>query len=759
MFFAARRTEQQARSPVADSVKGHIPSLSLLAVVIASVLHVPQGMAADAQTSSDNTATSQPVNSKQNTSNSKSSTLVVTAQDQANDSGVPKPTDYNVPLTRAATKMALTARDTPQSISVITKQRMEDQQLDTLSDVLQNTTGITQENSGANRSNYYSRGFKIDNYQIDGVPVLEDSVWNLGDTLSDTAIYDRVEVVRGATGLMSGVGDPAASVNMIRKQADSKTFKGNLNTSYGSWGNQRYVADLSGPLSENGRVRGRVVAGYQRSGSWLDDYHTQKKFFYGTVAADLTDSTTLSLGYDYEETQVHGATWGGLPTFYLDGSKTDYKRSTNLSPSWAYNNVHNRTVFASLKQQLANGWEFNLTGTHSEAEMDSKLLYIDGYFDKTTGIGIGPYAGYDLLGGTGDNTAIRHENDIDAYASGPYELFGRQHEMMLGVTYIRQNNRYYSASTSFTSADVGDFNNWGDYPEPDWDPQTLAGDNTIHQKSAYLATRISLADPLHLILGARYTQYKADTMTENMEKNNITPYAGLVYDINDTYSAYASYTSIFKPQAYRDANGAYLSPITGKSYETGIKGDWLNSRLSAYLSVFRIEQDHLGATDYSFVKGSTDYAYYEQNGTVSRGVEFEINGAVTDNLQLTFGATRYVAKDGSGNALQPTQPQTTFKLFGSYRLPSMPELTVGGGVNWQNHTWDSVAGPGGSSYLYADQGSYALVDLFGRYHVTKNLSVQANLNNLFDKKYNIDVGRNFIYGEPRNVSVSASYHF
>lgn len=734
------RSSRPARLIKANNNVGGIqtlPVLSLLALVIATAIHSPKVSAADTTT--------------------KEQTLEVTAAAGSTNSS--QDTDYNVPVTRAATKLALTARDTPQSVSVITKQRMQDQKLETLTDVLTNTTGVSQFNSGANRSNFYSRGFMIDNYQIDGVPALVDSAWNLGDTLSDTAVYDRVEVVRGATGLMTGAGSPAASVNMVHKQADSKTFQGNLSASYGSWDTQRYVADLSGPLTESGNVRGRVVAGYQDGDSWLDHYHTQKKFLYGTVAADLTDSTTLTLGYDYQETNISGATWGGLPTFYLDGSKTNYSRSTNLAPDWAYNNSDSKKVFASLKQTFTNGWELNLSGSHTEATMDSKLLYIDGYFDKSTGIGVGPYAGYDLLGGTGYNTAKRKEDTADAYVTGPYELFGRQHELMAGVTYIRQHDRYVSASTSFTSADVGDFNDWGNYPEPDWDDQALSQDNVIRQKSAYLATRISLADPLHLIIGARYTQYNANTLTQNMEKNNITPYAGLVYDINDTYSAYASYTSIFKPQTYRNAQGAYLSPVTGKSYETGIKGDWMNSRITASLAVFRIEQDHLGATDYALVPGSTDYAYYEQNGTVSKGVEFEINGAVTDNLQMTFGATRYVAKDGEDAALNPTQPRTSLKLFTSYRLPMLQDLTVGGGVNWQTHTWDNVAGPGGTSTLYAEQGSYALVDLFGRYQVTKQLSVQANLNNLFDKTYNIDVGRNTVYGEPRNVSISANYRF
>lgn len=714
-----------------------VPARALLAVVIAAALQTPFVHAADTAPVED----------------------VIEVNGTATQADNPPATDYSVPVTRAATKMALTARDIPQSVSIISQQRIQDQKLETLNDVLKNTTGITEYNSGANRSNYYARGFMIDNYQIDGVPSLIDPQWNIGDTLADTAIYDRIEVVRGATGLMTGAGSPAASINMIHKRADSKQFVGNLSASYGSWDNQRYVADLASPLSSSGNMRGRVVAGYQDGDSWLDHFHTQKKFLYGVVEADLTDSATVSVGYDYQENHIAGSTWGGLPTFYLDGSRTHYARSTNLAPDWSYNNSDSKKVFATLKQEFNNGWQFNLSGSHSEAMMDSKMLYIDGYFDKKTGIGIGPYTGYDLLGGTGYNSAKRRENALDAYVSGPYELLGRRHELMAGVDYIRQNDRYFTASTNFSAADVGNFNQWGNYPQPDWGDQVLDQDNTVHQKSAYLATRISLADPLNLILGARYTQYSADTLTQNVEKNNITPYAGLVYDINDTYSAYVSYTSIFKPQTYRNANGAYLAPVTGKSYETGIKGDWMDSRITASLAVFRIEQDHLGATDYALVSGSNDYAYYEQDGTVSKGVEFEINGALTDNLQMTFGATRYVAKDGDKAALNPTQPRTSLKLFSSYQLPMLQDLTVGGGINWQTHTWDSVAGPDGASTLYAEQGSYALVDLFSRYRLTKQLTMQANLNNLFDKTYNIDVGRNTVYGEPRNISVTANYRF
>ncbi|MGC8401904.1 TonB-dependent receptor domain-containing protein [Enterobacter mori] len=200
-------------------------------------------------------------------------------------------------------------------------------------------------------------------------------------------------------------------------------------------------------------------------------------------------------------------------------------------------------------------------------------------------------------------------------------------------------------------------------------------------------------------------------------KNHTTPYAGLVYDIDDNWSAYASYTSIFQPQNYRDSTGRYLDPITGNNYEVGLKSDWMNSRLTTTPSSSassRITAQSTGRV----IQGSTDTAYEGVDGTVSKGVEFEINGALTDNWQMTFGATRYLAEDSDGKDVNPYLPRTTVKLFTSYRLPAMPALTVGGGVNWQNRVYSDVATPYGT--WRAEQGSYALVDLFTRYQVTKN---------------------------------------
>lgn len=462
--------------------------LSLLAVVIAASCSNP-ARAAETTTSAatDN------------------QTMLVSASE---DSGVADTTktDYSVPVTRAGTKLTSTLRDIPQSVSIISQQRMEDQQLQSLGQVLSNTTGI---------------------------PTVFASRWNLGDAQSDTALYERIEVVRGATGLMTGPGNPSAAINMVRKHADSRDFTGNISASYGSWDKQRYVADLSAPLSASGNVRGRLVAGFQDNNSFIERYGAKKQFVYGVVDADLTDSTTLSVGYEFQKINADSPMWNGAPRWYTDGSQIHSRRGFNTAPDWTYNDKESKKIFVNLKQNFDNGWNITLNGTHNEMTMDSKMMYVSGYFDKNTGIGINEYpasSNYDAVGGTGYNTAKRKVDGLDAFSSGPYELFGRQHELMTGISYNRQENNYYSAFENISPDMLGNYNNYtGQFRETDWSPRTKSTDSNItRQKSAYLATRISLADPLHLILGARYTNWNRTTMTDEMEKNNITPYGGLM---------------------------------------------------------------------------------------------------------------------------------------------------------------------------------------------------------------------------------------
>ncbi|CAM4445042.1 ferric-rhodotorulic acid/ferric-coprogen receptor FhuE [Stenotrophomonas indicatrix] len=667
---------------------------------------------------------------------------------------------YSVRRTSAGTRFDLAPREIPQSVSIISHQRIEDQQLDDIIDVLGNTTGVTSTQSDSERTEFYARGFYIDAYQFDGLPTQMVQNWSYGDSGLDLALYDRVEVVRGATGLLSGAGNPSASVNLIRKHADSAELTGSVSVNVGSWGRTRTTVDVGSALNASGTVRGRVIGSYLDTDGQMDRYNQRKTLGYAVIDADLTPDTQLSVGYDYQQKRANGATWGGFPMLYSDGSATPYDESFNASPNWTYWDTTSKRAFATLQHAFSNGWKFKIGATHDQTKADDKLFY-PAYndwttgasnFDKTTGAGISPSAGF-------YNTE-RKVTGVDGYVDGPFQLFGREHQFMAGLSYNKRdyaNHGDYQVGGAGQSWDpFASYLNWtGNISEPNWNPLALASEGTITQKAGYAAARLSLADPLKLIIGARYTDWKSEGEGADRQHKVTTPYAGLVFDINDTYSAYTSYTEIFQPQTLKDRNGSYLDPVDGKSYEVGVKGAWFDNRLNASLAVFRIEQDNVGQITGEPVPGSqNEFAYRAARGTVSRGFEFELNGELAPGWNATFGASRYVAKDANDADINTNLPQTALKLFTSYTPQSLQELTVGGGANWQNRIYYPVP-----AYGRIEQSGYALVSAFVRYRISPEFSVQANLNNLLDKKYLSQINGYGAYGDGRNGSLTFTWSF
>jgi len=410
-------------------------------------------------------------------------------------------------------------------------------------------------------------------------------------------------------------------------------------------------------------------------------------------------------------------------------------------------------VFAQIEHRFDNGWELHGTATHEESDLDSMLAYPFGFPDRNTGQGVIYYTGW--------NTGERKMDGVDAYAKGPFTLFGRQHELVFGGSYNDQSNDYENSYTNGFSVD--DFDNWnGSTPTQDWPDFSPSESASTLQQAVYGVARFSLADPLTLIVGARYTDWQGGTWSTGLGNNSqsekdITPYGGLVYDINDVWSAYLSYSEIFQPQSYRlEGGNGYLDPLVGKNYETGIKAAWFDGLVNASFSVFRLEQDNVA--DIVSTPGSLITTATPVSGVVSEGFEAEITGAVTDDLDMTAGFTHYTATSSEGS-FNTDRPRTQANLFASYRVPQWRQLTVGGGLRWQSHTFvDDQAAPGGGTRDF-EQSSYTIADIFGRYRFTPDLALQVNVHNLFDKKYYSYFDTYGVYGEPMNVTSTLTYSF
>ncbi|WP_085586023.1 MULTISPECIES: TonB-dependent siderophore receptor [unclassified Pseudomonas] len=684
---------------------------------------------------------------------------------------------YTTGAMSTATRLNLSIKDTPQSMSVVTRQQMDDFKLGTLSEAMSQTTGIVVQHNDSDRISYSSRGYSINNFQVDGM--LNTFTFMKSD--SDTIIYDRIEVVRGATGLTTGAGDPSATINMVRKRPTAQ-WQAQAGVSGGSYDDYYSYVDVGGPLAFDGRLRGRSVLAYRDSQSFRDKYALQREVGYGILEADLTDSTVLAVGYDYQDKHVQGTSWGTVPYWNADGGKAGLGRSTNMATSWSSWPIRDKTAFATLDQALADGWHLKAAYTHRQSDTDGKVYYGGAGFPEADRSGMTAYTSHML--GTQKMTAY------DFNVSGPYTLLGREHELMLGYGEAERRSASPYAIAGPRSDDYGTIRDWKYMGTIAKFPDTVTGlteskDDT-RQKAGYLATRLSLTDRLHAVLGSRYGSWESSSTsntfgddlhvtavdtTRQKHNDQWTPYAGLLYDITPEYTVYVSYTDIFKPQTNRDANRKYLEPVVGSNYELGLKGSLLDERLNLATALFWSKQDNVAEVDDSVPPDpKTGEEFYKSGGKGNKvsGFEAEVSGEVLDGWNLTAGYTYTHSADGEKRRTNTNQPLNLFRLSTAYRLPgSWNALTVGGAVNWQSDIYGKANRPVGrdadgeivTRRTRISQDAYTVVKLMSRYEFDRHLSASLNVDNLFDKKYYDNVGfyNGVFWGDPRTVTLSLDW--
>ncbi|MED5388619.1 MAG: TonB-dependent siderophore receptor [Pseudomonadota bacterium] len=657
---------------------------------------------------------------------------------------------YNpkTPVT-SATGLPMSLKETPQSVTVVTRTKMDDFGQYTVNDVLENTTGVTVQRAETDRTYYTSRGFDITNFQYDGLGL--PLSYGIARGQQDTAIFERVEIIRGANGLMTGVGNPSATVNFVRKRATADN-RGSVSLTGGSWNTYRGDVDLSGSLTSDQKVRGRLVTAYRDGESYLDRYEKERGVFYGTVEADLTDNTLLTLGYSYQNDNAGSPLWGSLPLYYQDGGATDYDVSTSTSADWSYWNHNRRNAFVELKQQFDNGWEAKGVYTYRKLEGTAKLFYVYGVPDRNDN---GLFAYPSLY----DNQ--ERQEIYDLMARGPFEVGGRTHELVVGLNQakgeIEELSDYgFGIGTPLTPDEAFG----GSFAERPFGAAYDGSEWEDRYRSAYLATRLSLAEPLTLVAGTRYLDVESEgvgysgTSRKSSASEN-TPYVGLIFDITDQHSLYASYTNIFTPQTELGADGGRLDPIEGNNTEMGVKSDWFSGRLNTSLVAFQTEQSNLA--EVANPGAAPSQQFHKGVDVDSYGYEAEVSGELSRGWMLTAGYTWLEVEDEDGDEIKKEIPRELIRLATTYRPAALEKLKLGMSLNWQDSiSRERTFDPGNKTR----QGSYTLVNLIAGYDFTDQLSATLRVNNVTDEKYlttlRWDQG---YYGAPRNANVSVNYKF
>ncbi|WP_186022943.1 TonB-dependent siderophore receptor [Burkholderia gladioli] len=635
-------------------------------------------------------------------------------------------------------------KEIPYSVSVLTRQRMDDQNLTTIQDALRYVTGVTSVNYGDGTAYFRARGTQL-GIEFDGTSIVGGLQYL---TQFDLGIYDRIEILRGPSGTFDGAGEPGGTVNLVRKRPQ-KEFHIGTETQISSFGGVRQMVDVTGSLNKDGTLRGRaVIVGADQHQS-IDRSRTKDVTAYGALDWDITPRTTLSLSAGYQVAPASGFDYGASAAF--NNSLTSIvgrvpsSYSQNFAPDWNYSYTSIQEVNGNLVHKFENGWK-------SQTTLFYRHMLAKGDYADT-----GPGA---LVNGTTRFNERTQRNTYDWFGadtnvSGPVQLFGRTHTLTFGANYSVMSETAYSGFAPLGIGNLFDPSAMNKVVVP-----TTFGQNVRQvQYGFYTQARVKLLDPLTLVLGGRLAFYQQrsqslvpttqDWSTDADVNHRFLPSVGLVYDITPTTTAYVSYSRFLAAQTGAEAGGGAIGPRTGEQYEVGVKNTFLGGRLSTTAALFRINDNGRSITD------PNNPTFVVPGGKArDEGFEFEVTGQPVENWNIYAGYTylNESFENDTANLTDGTDPRHQFKLWTNYEFTRgmVRGLSIGGGVLAQTQITRNVS-----------QGAYAIFNAQIGYRFNKHVQATLALNNIFNRDYYIRPPGNFysVFGDRRNVMLTVRSDF
>lgn len=666
----------------------------------------------------------------------------------------------------SASKLNLSVKETPQTVTVITAEQLKDFALQDLNTALESSATINVEQVESDRTYYTSRGFELSNFQVDGLglPLINSNTHGR----MDAAIYERIEVVHGANGVMTGVGSPSATVNLVRKKPTSEV-RGSLNASVSSWNGKRLEGDFSGAFSD--ALRGRLVVVADDRESYLDRYENGTQMVYAVMDYAPSDSTLITFGHSEHNSETDGNLWGALTLHYGDGTPTNFDAATNIAADWSEWKVRESRSFIDLETALSDYWTLRFAYNRVRTDEDSYLFYT---YLADAAVGLDPETGLGLIGYGSEYDLVDEHDTFDAYVSGTFSAWGQEHELVVGANYARVDYEDYSLYDFHTGNGfpvmpaLGDWSGATPFPEFTDGRDGSVIDNT--QKAIYAQTRIAVSDDFKVLLGGRYNEFERNGIGYGVDQssaaNEFIPYLGATYALTPATTLYASYTETFVAQNLRDREFRRLPPLTGENTEIGFKTELFagNALLSA--AYFHVQQVNLGVSDGTVENpntGAPEVVYRATNGITSKGFEVQISGELAPGLQGSVSATAFEL-DGD-QLVEDYTPENLFRTSLTYKPALLENLKFGVSYLWQDDI-SRVQGVVGDSYANAGetivtrQEAYGRLNVMASYQFTEALSLTLNGNNLTDEKYiNSLLWAQGYYGAPRNVSATLTYLF
>ena len=652
---------------------------------------------------------------------------------------------YKAEKSLTASKTSTPLAETPRSVSVVTRKRIEDQKSQTLTDILGYVPGIFAPpfavGDGLAGDYFFIRGFNATDY---GYGLLRDGLrvqGNRYDTTSEPYGLERVEVFRGPTSILYGENAPGGLVNLVSKRPTA-TPQGEAQFSYGSYNRRQLGVDVSGPLSDSGNLLGRLVLLGRNADTAVDHVQDDRIYVAPSLTLNIDDHSSLVLLASYQKDRTRIEL--GLPAAgtLLPNPNGKLDRDALVGhPDWDDFDRSVWTLGYEYTHRFNDDWQFRQNSRYMQSRIQRNEVWPSSSLSSA-----------DYSSTVGTNLARDRYNksmtySLDNQLEGNFATGALQHTLLLGLGFDR---------TSFNqNQDVGiipliDYYNpvWGVVGEP---TISAAQSNTlVEQKMTGVYSQLqSKYENWIFLLGGRFDS------VDNEYRNKLAPGAGLdysdhkgtwqggvMYQFGSGLSPYLSYSTAFVPVQEISTISGPLDPITAEQYELGLKYEPKGWNTMFTAAVFDLRKEN----DIYYEAAINDYRQVGESR--SKGGELEISSDISAKLNVTAAYTytdARVTEDAPGSLLEGNQmtgvPRNQASIWVSYRfLDGAPRgLRLAGGVRHIDSTFAYTSPPGTNpavvSYGRLDTGDVTLVDAAIGYDGGEHWSIDLKAKNLFDKEY------------------------
>ena len=655
---------------------------------------------------------------------------------------------YHATRSASATRTDTAIHETPQSISVVSKDVVEDLGATRLQDALDYAGGVGRANNfgGQGLTTFTVRGFTTGEFYRNGFPI------NRGyPNMPDANTIERLEVLRGPATMLYGRGDPGGTFNVVSKQPLAERTV-TLGSQLNDQGMKRGTLDASGPLDEEGRLAYRLNVVGEGGDTFRDHVETERYGVTPVITWQATDDTKVTFEGDFMRNN-HPLD-RGLTRF--PNQRGTPSRDTFWGDKDA-GKLHNDNNMAQLRFEHVLNDNWTLGGG---------FQWLDGSLKGNAIEANGPGS----LGADG-RTLQRNFNyrklewtdkDYQLNLTGHFSTGGFDHTLLTGIEYEDYD---YKSIIQRSSAAAGT------YPIDIFDPvygQTRPAltRTPTHDKenlktyAAFVQDQVALTERLKVLAGARFERFEHDYQNYvgkswQAADNAVTPRVGVIYDLTDTVAVYADAARSFKPNTGASREGGGFAPEKGKSYEMGIKWEALDRQLSVDAAIYQIEKKNVLTTD------PVDNTFSVAAGQVrSRGFDLNVAGNLTPEWRVIGGYAYVDAEVTRDNTLRSGTrlmniPRNSFSLLNVYEFQdgALKGLGLGAGGKYV----DQRAGQTANTAFSMD--AYTVVDLLGYYKVNERVRLNLDVKNLFNREYEEGAfGNIYAYpAAPRTVQVGIAY--